>query len=142
MEWWQWMLGCFALLALELFTPGGFFVLFFGVGALVIGALVAVGAPLSPSLQWLLFTVVSLVLLVLLRGRLVSRARTEAREVDPVVGEVAILLADLRVGEVGKAELRGAAWSARNVDGRDLRSGARVRVERVDGLMLAVRAEG
>jgi membrane protein implicated in regulation of membrane protease activity len=141
MEWWLWFLAGFALLALELFTPGGFFVLFFGIGAMLVGALVGVGVPLGGAAQWLLFTVLSALLLVLVRPRLVSRVRTEAREVDQVVGEVAVVVNDLQAGGVGQVELRGTAWSARNTGGTALRKGQRVRVERVDGLMLSVRAE-
>src|SRR5262249_41662096 len=107
MEWWLWFLAGFALLALELFTPGGFFVLFFCIGAMLVGAMVGLGAPLGSAAQWLLFTVVSILLLVLVRPRLASRVRSEPREVDPVVGEVAIVLGDLAVGGVGQVELRG-----------------------------------
>jgi hypothetical protein len=141
MEWWVWVLAGFALLAIELFSPGGFFFLFFGVGAIVVGGLMGLGIVGSLWLQWLLFTIVSLVLLGLLRGRLVSRMRSEAGDVDTLAGETAVLLEDLAAGQVGKAELRGTAWSARNTDTRDLCKGARVRVERVEGLLLSVRGE-
>jgi len=43
MVWWAWVLGGFFLLLGELLTPGGFFIFFFGVGALVTGALAAAG---------------------------------------------------------------------------------------------------
>ena len=43
MGWWLWMLLGFALIVCELTTPGGFFFLFFGLGA------VAVGAPDRPG---------------------------------------------------------------------------------------------
>jgi membrane protein implicated in regulation of membrane protease activity len=141
MAWWLWVLLGFALLAFELFTPGGFFVLFFGLGALVVGALEGLGIVGPVWLQWLLFTGVSVVLLAFLRGRLVSRLRTEARDVDTLAGEAAVLLEDLPAGQIGKAELRGTAWSARNAGARELRKGERVLVERVEGLMLFVRGE-
>ena len=44
MPWWSWMLFGAALLAVEMMLPGSFFVLFFGIGALLVGALSGAGA--------------------------------------------------------------------------------------------------
>jgi len=141
MAWWMWMLLGFALLALELFTPGGFFVMFFGAGAIVVGLLVGARLLTVPWLEWLVFTVVSLVSLLVLRPRLVSRMRVEGRDVDTLVGEAGTMLEDVEAGRLGKAELRGTTWNARNVETRALRRGERVRVVDVDGLTILVRAE-
>jgi inner membrane protein len=35
MEWWIWLVGGMLLLLVEIVTPGGFYFLFFGVGALL-----------------------------------------------------------------------------------------------------------
>ena len=37
--WWAWFILGAVLLALELMTPGGFFLLFFGAAAIVVGTL-------------------------------------------------------------------------------------------------------
>lgn len=142
MPWWVWILLGFALLAGEVLTPGGFYFLFFGIGALVVGLVDWLGLVEAAWLQWLLFSVVSIACLVPLRGRLVRWMQAgEEPRVDLLVGEVAVLLDDLAPGGVGKAELRGSAWTARNGDARALRKGERGRVERVDGLMLWLRGE-
>jgi inner membrane protein len=143
MAWWLWVLLGFALLGCELLTPGGFFFVFFGLGAIVVGTLVGLGVVEAPWLQWLLFSVVSLVCLVPLRGRLVRwMAGADAgATVDTLVGQAAVLLQDLAPGEIGKAELRGSAWNARNADARALRRGQRGMVTRVDGLTLWLQAE-
>lgn len=143
MDWWLWVLIGLALLGLELFTPGGFYVMFFGVGALLVGILTGVGAGGPLWLQWLLFSVFSIVLLLLFRGRLVAmtRSATPDRVVDSLEGEIATPLEDLAPGAVGKAELRGTAWSAHNGDTQPLTRGQRCRVARVDGLTLWLRAE-
>jgi hypothetical protein len=96
-----------------------------------------------PWLQWLLFSVFSTLSLVLFRGRLVawSRAGETAPAMDTLVGEIAMPLEDLSPGSLGKVELRGTSWTARNVDERPLVKGQRSRVTRVDGLTLAIRAE-
>jgi len=144
MAWWLWVLLGFALVMCELLTPGGFFFLFFGLGAVAVGALVWLGAGGPPWLQWFLFSLISLGFLVPLRGRLLRRMATgddTAARVDALVGQVAVLLDDLPSGEVGKAELRGTAWNARNEGERALRRGQRGRVTRVDGLTLWLQPE-
>ncbi|HEU5193835.1 MAG TPA: NfeD family protein [Methylomirabilota bacterium] len=143
MDWWIWVLAGLGLLALEMMTPGGFYVMFFGAGALVVGVLVALGAVQPQWLQWLLFSVVSVLSLILFRGRLVAWSHTggTAPVVDSLLGEVATPMEDIAPDALGKAELRGTAWSARNVDARPLAKGQRGRVVRVDGLTLDIRAE-
>ena len=142
MAWWLWVLLGFALMLGEVVTPGGFFFLFFGVGGLVVGALVWAGIGGPPWTQWLLFTVVSLACLFPLRARLLRRVQGGGPPpVDSLVGTIAVCLEDLAPGQVGKAELRGTAWSARNAGARPLPRGGRCRVVRVDGLMLFLESE-
>jgi membrane protein implicated in regulation of membrane protease activity len=140
MAWWLWVLAGIALLVVEMLTPGGLFALFFGVGALVTGALAAAGA--GPIAQWLAFSALSLLLLVTLRRTLQEKlAGRPGVAIDALVGEEVVLLADLPAGGVGTAELRGVPWSTRVASGIPLPAGQRCRVERVDGLTLWVRAE-
>jgi len=140
MSWWVWVLFGIVLLVVEMVTPGGLFALFFGVGALCVAVLAALGAP--PILQWLAFTVVSVVLLATLRRWVKERLlRGPSASVDAIVGEEVVLLDDLAAGGEAKAELRGVPWSARIASGIALRKGQRARVERVEGLTLWVRAE-
>jgi hypothetical protein len=144
MDWWLWFLLGLALLGAEVLTPGGFVMLFFGIAALVVGALSAGGVSGSAWVQWLLFSFLSIVSLVVFRGPLLARIRVHpsgGREVDSLVGGTAVLLEDLAAGGVGKAELRGTAWTVRALDGSPLPKGRRCRVERIEGLTLWVRAE-
>jgi membrane protein implicated in regulation of membrane protease activity len=143
MTWWAWVLVGLGLLGIEVLTPGGFFVLFFGLAALVVGALAGLGVTGPAWLQWLLFSLLSVGSLVLFRRRLVERLRAsgEATVSGGLVGDVAVLLDDLPPGTVGKAELRGTAWSVRHDGPEPLARGRRCRVERVEGLMLHVRPE-
>jgi membrane protein implicated in regulation of membrane protease activity len=145
MEWWLWILVGIGLLAAEIVTPGGFFVLFFGVAALLVGALAVIGLGGPPALQWLLFSVLSVVSLLLFRRRLVERftpATTgQLDEIDSLRGEVAIASEDLAPGALGKAELRGTIWTVKNVGDQPLRAGQRGRVDGKDGLTLFVRPE-
>ena len=139
-SWWLWILFGLVLLLLELLTPGGFYLLFFGVGAIAVGLLAFAGVAGPAAMQWLLFAAISIVAFAFFRKPLVERLGTRAsRDVDTLVGETAVALSEIGIQEIGKAELRGAAWSARNVGPTALRAGERCRVERVDGLMLWIR---
>jgi membrane protein implicated in regulation of membrane protease activity len=54
---------------------------------------------------------------------------------------VAVAREALVPGAIGKAELRGSVWNARNAGREALAAGQRARVERVEGLVLQLRAE-
>jgi inner membrane protein len=141
MTWWTWVLLGVGLLVLELVTPGGLFALFFGLGAIAVGALTALGLVESAWVQWALFSFLSLALLGGLRGRLRGALGGKGRPVDDVVDETAVLLDDLPPGGVARAELRGTPWEARSASEAPLPRGQRCRVERVEGLTLWVRPE-
>jgi membrane protein implicated in regulation of membrane protease activity len=141
-DWWLWLLIGLGLLAVELFTPGGFYVVFFGVGALVVGALTGFGAGGPPWTQWLIFSAVSILSLLLFRRRLLARTGMAGPSVamDTLEGEIAIPMEDIAPGAHGKAELRGTSWNAENIDTQPLAKGRRCRVTRVQGLTLLLRA--
>jgi membrane protein implicated in regulation of membrane protease activity len=143
MAWWYWVVLGLALAAIELATPGGFYVIFFAVGALAVGALRLAGVVHTSWIEWLLFPVIALVTLRLFRQPLLGRLKSneQSDHVDALVGEVAIAMSDIAPGQHGRAELRGAGWSARNVDTSTLASGQRCRVVAVHGLMLDLRQE-
>jgi hypothetical protein len=143
MSWWAWVLLALVLFGVEALTPGGFFVLFFGCGALVVGLLGSAGITGPVWVQWLLFSVISIGSLVLFRNRLLAALDLDGdrKPVDTLVGETTVLLDDLAPGGVGKAELRGTTWTVRSSETSRLERGRRCRVERVDGLTLWVRSE-
>jgi len=66
------------------------------------------------------------------------RQSSPSKEVDNLVGELATAMEDIAVDAMGKAELRGAAWNARNVGDTPLSRTQRCRVRRVDGLTLDI----
>lgn len=143
MAWWIWILIGLGLLAMEAALPGGLFAAFFGLSALVVGGLAALGLAGPLSMQWALFTVLALVALAVLRGPLKARLNINgpSKPVDQLADQMALALEELPAGGGGKVELRGASWSARNGGANPIVKGARCRVERVDGLTLWVRPE-
>ena len=142
MAWWIWVLGGLGLLVAEITLPGGFFSIFFGLGAILVGAAKALGWDGPAWAEWLVFSVLSVAGLLLFRKPLMRQfALNDTKPVDRIEGESAVVLEDVAPGGVGKAELRGSAWSARTQDALPLARGQRCRVERVEGLTLWLRAE-
>ncbi len=144
MIWWYWMVLGLALLGAEMTTPGGFYIMFFGLSALLVGALAGLNLVTMDWLQWLLFSVIAIGSLLVFRGPLLARIndgpKTHA-DVDSMVGEVAIALEALPAGATGKAELRGTTWTTKNVGPTAFLKGQRGKVTNVDGLTLWITAE-
>lgn len=143
MQWWMWILGGLGLLVAETLTPGGFFAFFFGMGALLVGVLAAAGLAGPDWMQWLLFSVFSLLGLAIFRRPLMRRFNLlpGRKSVDRLEGEGCAVLEDVAPGGLGRVDLRGSAWSARTAGSIPLTKGQRCRVERVEGLTVWVRPE-
>jgi membrane protein implicated in regulation of membrane protease activity len=142
MEWWIWILLGLVLILVELLTPGGFYIIFFGIGAVVVGVLAGLNAAGPLWFQCILFSILSILSLWLFREKLLSLTAGERREeVDTLIGEIAVVAEDIAINSVGKAELRGTSWNARNIGDKILTQGQRCKVERVEGLTIFVRAE-
>ena len=140
MEWWVWTLVGFFFLALE-FVTTTMHSAFFAAGAFLVALLVAfhAGGPLWA--QILTFTVFSLITLLIIRPIVVQKLKlSQTKIVDTLIGEQAILMQDLPPAELGRAEMRGSTWNARNVGETTLARGQRATVEKVEGLVIHVRA--
>jgi membrane protein implicated in regulation of membrane protease activity len=136
MAWWIWLVAGIVILLGELLTPGGFYLIFFGAGAVVTALAAAVGLE-GPGRQGVCFLLLSLAALLLFRQPLLRRLRRGHPLLpDELTGEVAVARGEIAVHAVGQAELRGTVWSARNAGDRPLAAGERCRVKRVDGLTI------
>ena len=143
-NWWHWLVLGLVLIALELAAAGGFYVIFFGIAALIIGTLTLLGLAGPLSMQLLLFSVLSVAALLFFRRPLMRWMNIDsaASEVDTLVGELAIPLDDMLPGSVGRAELRGTAWTARNHASVMIARGQRCTVVSVDRLTISIEPEG
>ena len=138
----MWFAGGLVLMVAELATPSGFFIMFFGLGALTVGVLARLGLAQAGWAQWLLFTLLSLGYLLLFRGQLQARFQAPPpHDVDSLVGVLAVPQGSIEPGAVGRVEVRGSTWSARNAAAIAIASGQRCTVVSVDGLLLTVRPE-
>jgi membrane protein implicated in regulation of membrane protease activity len=140
MAWWMWMILGLALAIAEAHIPMNFFLLAFGIGGLIVGALTGLGWLGEPWTEWLTFTVASIATVVVAQ-RMLARAEPVHHRVDDLRNESAVVIEDVPANGVGRAELRGSTWGARGVDGLALARGTRCRVQRVDGLTLWLQPE-
>lgn len=139
MIWWIWILLAVALLAAELAAPGGFFLFFFGLAALVVGLLAGSFPNIPYWIHWTLFPILSIVLLYQFRQKLSQRVLTSGgKVVDSMIGEEGIASDAIEIGALGKIELRGTSWNARNKGARNIVKGERCVVQAVEGLTLDV----
>ena len=125
MVWWYWVVLGLLLAGLEIATPGGFFLLFFGIGALLVGGLGALGLGEPAWLQ-----------------RLMEARKPRTGDIDSLRGEVAVAIDRIPAGGLGRAQLRGTVWTARNLGSDPITPGERCLVTSVDGLTISIRREG
>ena len=104
------------LVALEMAASGGFYVIFFGIAALAIGGLHLLGLAGPPGSSSSCSPSFRSPRCSLFRSPLMRWLQLDqpGRDVDSLVGEIAMPLDDIVPGAVGRAELRGTVWSARN----------------------------
>ncbi|WP_321472604.1 NfeD family protein [uncultured Paludibaculum sp.] len=142
MAWWLWLVTGLVLLAGEILTPGGFYLIFFGAGALLVGLVKMLGYDFGLAAEGLLFVAASVAGLLFFRKPLLARFRklTPVSDVDNLTTEIASAMEEIPVHGMGKVELRGTSWNARNVSDAPIPKSTRCRVERVDGLTLEVRS--
>lgn len=135
------MVAGFIMLATETLVPG-FFLLFFGIGAVFMGFFQLLFPGLPLWMELLIFLAMSTLWLAMFRGRLVAyiEKRNPPKDVDSIEGQTAVATEDIAPGQVGKAELRGASWNALNLGAAPLSKGQRCQVEKMDGLTLQIRA--
>ena len=131
-----WFIAAVILLLLEFVIPG-LFVVFFGFGALLTALSVFLFEP-SLAGQFLIFSVTSVLSLVLLRKVLMNRL-FNADQVDPdeeFVGHFGSCLEKIEPGGQGKVEFKGTNWSATSES--PVEKGQKVRVTNKEGLLLIV----
>jgi len=143
MLWWHWLVIGLILVALEMAASGGFYVIFFGIAALAISALHVLDIAGPVWVQLVLFSTISVVSLLFFRGPLLRWMMLDApgKDIDSLVGDIAVPLEDIPAGAVGRAELRGTVWSARNQNAATLARGQRCKVVEVDQLMIFLKPE-
>ncbi|MET0516985.1 MAG: NfeD family protein, partial [Nitrospiraceae bacterium] len=94
--------------------------------------------------QWLLFSALSILSLITFRGplrRLTQTADAGGPAVDTLIGKTGLAVEDIAPEAIGKVELHGTMWSARNAGTTVLIKGQRGQVFKVEGLTLWIKGE-
>jgi membrane protein implicated in regulation of membrane protease activity len=140
--WWHWFVLGIVLMLLELAVPA-FFLVWFGLGALIVGALVAVYSSAPFALQVLAWTAFSLFFVWLwfkvFKPNIYKSRAGMAR--GSLIGEVGLVTRDIRPYEKGQVRfqkpiLGDEVWES--VADEEIRVGQRVRVLEVEGNTLKV----
>jgi membrane protein implicated in regulation of membrane protease activity len=140
MPWWVWIVVGVALLASEVVVTTDFYLAVLGLAAFALAAVAAGGLAESFAVQGLLYAGLSVLLLVLLRHKLGAWLGPRERLDAQLVGERAVVRETIAPGGLGRVELHGTLWSARNTGATALAVGSEAAVEAVAGLELCVRA--
>jgi inner membrane protein len=141
MLWWHWLLLGMVLIALEMAASGGFYIIFFGIAAVVV-ALLSLSDVAGPLwFQLLLFSALSVASLMFFRNPIMRRLNLEGgtTDLDTLAGESCTVLEPMSPGGNGRVEARGTSWSARNIGTTPLASGARCVVAQSERLTLLVK---
>jgi membrane protein implicated in regulation of membrane protease activity len=115
-----WFLVGLGLILLEFVIPGAIIV-FFGVGAWIAALFSWLGVTSSLAWQLIIFSVSSVLLLLLLRRRLRAQFLGHSSgeqdlndNLDEFVGHVVTVTDSIRAGAPGRVEFKGASWEARS----------------------------
>ena len=138
MPWWGWIIFGALLLGSELLiVDAGFYLVFIGLAAALTGVIELTGIGLEPWLQWVVFSIFSLVAMVLFRKKLYDKLRGSGvgYETGPS-GEIVTVEQSLQPGETGRLAYRGTEWTVVNNSDQVFVQGQHVQISGVEGLTL------
>jgi len=141
LEWWHWVVGGIALILAELAVPS-FFIVWFGLGALLVG-LLALAFDLSLTAQLATWTLASLAMVFLwFRVFKQSFVKTRSGTADgEAIGEIGLLVSAVAPFARGKVRFQGPLLGSEEwacVADTAIAAGERVRVVSVEGSFLKV----
>lgn len=142
LEWWAWIVGGIGLILAELVVPS-FFVVWFGLGALLVGLLALLIPGLSLTVQLAIWTAASLAMVMLWfkvfkPGFHKTRIGTAAGE---AVGEIGLLVSAVAPFERGKVRFQRPVLGSEEwvcMADTPIATGERVKVVAVEGSFLTV----
>ena len=142
MEWWHWIVGGIVLILAELAIPS-FFVIWFGLGALLVGLLALVLADLSLTAQVATWTAASLAMVFLwFRVFRPNAHKTRVGMAEgEVIGEIGLMVSAVAPFERGKVRfqrplLGSEEWAC--LADAPIAAGERVKVVAVEGSFLKI----
>ena len=137
--WWHWVVIGLILVGAEMLVPA-FYLIWFGLGALLLGLILAV-VPMPMTAQLLVWTVLSSGLVLLWFRFLKPRTMTQAGQADAILGEVGLLtraVAPYERGEVRFQKPIAGAESWPCIADEAIAAGSRVKVVSVEGNLFKI----
>lgn len=143
MQWWAWItVGAILLVGELAFIDAQFYLIFLGLSALSVGALVLGGVLGAEWLQWVTFAVLAAGSMIGFRRRIYERMRLKLPTMrHGPVGDTVTCPAELSSGDTCRLEYHGSTWSVLNGGQSAIAAGARARILRVEGVTLVVHAD-
>jgi len=139
-DFWHWWILALALIIVEMFVPGTFF-LWMGISAIVVGLIAWLIPVMGWEFQLMLFAILSLVSIV--AWRVYQRRHPDEsdqpalnRRGEQYIGRVFVLETPIENG-FGKVRVGDTLWRVR---GSDAAAGSRVKVVGTEGVLLLVEA--
>ncbi len=135
-----WFLLGLAFFLLELIIPG-FVIIFFGFGAWVTSLICLLANP-GLDLQIIIFSITSILSLILLRKMFTKKFFNEGVSApdildDEFIGKEAIVIEDIAKGSRGRIEFKGTPWTA--VSDEDIKAGQTVIITEKESINLTVK---
>ena len=141
--WLIWVIISILCLILEL-TSGDLFLLCFAIGAAVSAILAGCGSSLA--VQIICFVVVSVLSLLLVRLALLKKLHKPHRErlsnAEAMIGQTGCVSEPISAGGYGRVAIDGDDWKAVSADGQPIDKDVRVRVVKMDSIILTVEPIG
>ena len=138
---WQiWLIIAGLCFIIEMATVG-FFVFWFGIGALI-SMVVSIFFPENIILQAVIF-VISSVILLLLTKPLVNKFTKKDKKIETnaysIIGKKGIVVQDINpTFGVGQIKIAGEVWSAKTSDETTIEKGTEIKVIQIDGVKAVV----
>lgn len=135
-----WMVAMWVFIIMEVLSPN-LVSLWFAAGT--VAALIAANYSLKIQWQIVIFLIVSLILLSLLRPIYIKyiKVKNIKTNVDALIGEEGFVTADINnVEGKGLVKVKGQIWSARSQDEEIISSGAKIKILKIEGVKLIVKA--
>ena len=137
--WLIWVIISIVCLILEL-SSGDFFILCFAIGAAVSAIVAGCGASLT--VQIIVFAVVSALSLLLVRPALIKKLHKPNRErlsnADAMIGQEGRVSEPIEAGGYGRVAIDCDDWKAQSADGSAIDKNVRVRVVKMESIIVTV----
>ena len=137
--WLLWVIISIVCLILEL-SSGDFFILCFAIGAAVTAIVAGCGANLT--VQIITFAVISALSLLLVRPALIKKLHKPHRErlsnAEAMIGQQGRVSEPIEAGGYGRVAIDGDDWKAVSADGSAIKKGVRVRVVKMESIIITV----